>query len=54
MKISQVIEDLLRVQEEHGDLEVNAYSYGDIVAMPVAETAVHKSTTGLAYVLIEP
>lgn len=54
MRISQVVEGLLRIQAEHGDVEVEAYSYGDIVTMPAEEPTVHTSGTGLTYVLIEP
>ncbi|MEW2568306.1 hypothetical protein [Streptomyces sp. NPDC047070] len=54
MKISEVIADLLQLQAEHGDLEVQAYSYGDIEDGPVAEPLVRTPKKGPAYVLIEP
>lgn len=54
MKISELVADLLRIQAENGDLEVQAYSYGDIDNMPVAEPSVRKDRTGPSYVLVEP
>lgn len=54
MRISQVVEDLLRLQAEHGDLEVMAYSYGDIEDAPVSEPVVRTPKKGPAYVLVEP
>lgn len=54
MKISELVADLLRLQAENGDLEVQAYSYGDISYMPVAEPTVHQDRTGPSYVLVEP
>lgn len=54
MRISQVVEDLLRVQAESGDLEVRAYSYGDIEDAPVTEPVVRTPKQGPAYVLVEP
>lgn len=52
MKISEVVADLLRVQAEHGDLEVEAYSYGDYA--PVSEPVVRTPREGEPFVLIEP
>lgn len=54
MKISEVVADLLRVQAEHGDLEVQAYSYSDWNHMPVGEPTVHTPRKGPAFVLVEP
>lgn len=52
--ISQVVADLLRLQAEHGDLEVQAYSYSDCTHMPVGEPTVVTPRKGPAYVLVEP
>lgn len=52
--ISQVVADLLRLQAEHGDLEVQAYSYSDCTHMPVGEPIVVTPRKGPAYVLVEP
>lgn len=54
MKISELVVDLLRVQAERGDLEVQAYSYGDIDYAPVCEPAVHTPKRGDPFVLVEP
>ena len=54
MKISELVADLLRIQDEDGDLEVQAYSYGDIEYGPVAEPTVHAPRKGPSFVLIEP
>jgi hypothetical protein len=54
VKISELIADLTRIQAENGDLEVQAYSYGDIEDAPVAEPTVHTPRRGPSYVLVEP
>jgi hypothetical protein len=54
VRISELIADLLRIQAENGDLVVQAYSYGDISNMPVAEPTVHQDRVGPSYVLVEP
>jgi len=54
VKISQLVTDLDRLLAEHGDLEVRAYSYGDIADAAVAEPIVRTPRTGPAYVLVEP
>lgn len=54
MKISEVVADLLQLQAEHGDVEVCAYSYGDIEDAPVSEPVVRTPKKGPAYVLVEP
>lgn len=53
MKISQVVAELLEIQDEHGDLEVEAYSYGEIDRYPAAPT-VCAAASGPPVALIEP
>ncbi len=54
MTISEVVADLLRIQAEHGDIEVQAYCYADIAYAPVDEPSVRTPRNGPPVVLIEP
>ncbi|WP_406840854.1 hypothetical protein ACICHK_39975 [Streptomyces sp. AHU1] len=53
MRISQLVEELRRVQAEHCDLDVEAYRYGDITPAPVNTSTVRTPKTGPPFVLVE-
>ncbi|MFF3096825.1 hypothetical protein [Streptomyces cyaneofuscatus] len=53
MKISQVIERLQEIQADRGDLEVEAYNYGDIAHLPAAPTVL-VAPCATPVVLMEP
>lgn len=54
MRISEVVELLQAVGERHGDLEVRAFTYGDIDTFPVTEVTTDADASGPVYVLIRP
>lgn len=54
MKISDLIPRLHRMWEEHGDLEVRAYDYGDIAPSPVETPEVETNAQGETYALVRP
>ncbi|MEU6628472.1 hypothetical protein ABZ905_09270 [Streptomyces parvus] len=54
MLISEVIARLARVQEEHGDLVVEAYNYSDCATSPVDVPEVEADGRGRTYVVLRP
>ncbi|WP_158101247.1 hypothetical protein [Streptomyces griseus] len=54
MLISEVIARLAQVQEEHGDLVVEAYNYSDCDTGPVDVPDVETDRHGRTYVVLRP
>jgi hypothetical protein len=52
MLISEVVAHLEAIRAERGDLEVEAFAYGDIVSYPVEVPEVHQERGGRSFVLV--
>jgi hypothetical protein len=53
MLISEVVAHLEAIRAERGDLEVEAFAYGDITSHPVEVPEVRQERDGRTFVLVE-
>ncbi|MDX2813446.1 hypothetical protein PV410_12915 [Streptomyces sp. PA03-5A] len=54
MTLLDLVDQLRRLAEEHGDLEVRAYDYAEITPDEVRAVEVEREQQGAAYVLLRP
>ncbi|MDX3237210.1 hypothetical protein PV392_16330 [Streptomyces sp. ME03-5709C] len=54
MRVADLIAQLRRVVEEHGDLEVRAFDYAEITPDEVQAVELERDGQGTTYILLRP